>query len=212
MDLYEVMRVAGQARAFRSDPVPDEVLHRVLDHARFAANGGNRQGWHVVVIKDAALRSAVRDLARRELAAFVAAITAGKVPAMPEHLLERGRQLVESLGEVPVLLLVLVDLDTLAVSDARLPRQSIAGDGSIYTFVQNLLLALRNEELAAALTTLVVPTEPELKELFGIPERYAVAALVAVGRPAAALPTRLKRRPVEEFATVDGFAGPPLSR
>ena len=47
------MRTAGTTRRFRTDPVPDDLLYRVLDNARFAPNGGNRQGWHVIVVKDA---------------------------------------------------------------------------------------------------------------------------------------------------------------
>jgi nitroreductase len=42
------MRTAGTTRRFLPDPVPAAVLHRVLDNARFAPNGGNRQGWHVI--------------------------------------------------------------------------------------------------------------------------------------------------------------------
>src|SRR4029077_17346182 len=44
MELYEVMRTTGSTRRFLTDPVPDAVLYRVLDNARFAASGGNRQG------------------------------------------------------------------------------------------------------------------------------------------------------------------------
>lgn len=45
MELYEVMRSARTARSFQPRPVPPELLHRVLDNARFAPSGGNRQGW-----------------------------------------------------------------------------------------------------------------------------------------------------------------------
>ena len=62
-------------------------------------------------------------------------------------------------------------LDDLAVTDAELPRRSIVGGASIYPFVQNLLLALRAEGLGAAMTTLLVPAEEEVRELLGIPER-----------------------------------------
>src|SRR3977135_2653761 len=62
MELYEVMRTTPSVRAFTDEPVRDEVLHRVLDHARFAPSGGNRQGWRVVVVRDAERRRAIRDL------------------------------------------------------------------------------------------------------------------------------------------------------
>jgi len=116
----------------------------------------------------------------------------------------------ERLHEVPVHLLVTVELSTLAVTDRDLGRQSIVGGGSVYPFVQNLLLGLRQEGLGAALTTLLIPAEPRVKELLGIPEEHALAALVAVGYPAGPLPTRLRRKAVEEFTTRDRFDGEPF--
>src|SRR5438105_8851095 len=52
MELYEVMRTTFSARDFTSDPLPDEVLVKILDHARFAPSGGNRQGWKVVAVRE----------------------------------------------------------------------------------------------------------------------------------------------------------------
>jgi len=62
MELTEVMRGAASVRQFRPDPVPDDVLYRVLDAARFAPSGGNRQGWRVVAVKDPEMRRRLRDL------------------------------------------------------------------------------------------------------------------------------------------------------
>src|SRR5258707_15882672 len=62
VDLIETLRSTGAAREFRADPVPDDVLARVLDTARFAPSGGNRQAWRVIVLRDAAARRQLRDL------------------------------------------------------------------------------------------------------------------------------------------------------
>jgi nitroreductase len=51
MELFDVMRSTFAAREFTSDPVPDEVVYRILDHARYAPSGGNRQGWRVIVVR-----------------------------------------------------------------------------------------------------------------------------------------------------------------
>src|SRR3546814_6438900 len=67
MELAEVMRTTPATRTFTDDTVPDEVLHRILDHARFAPSGGNRQGWHVVVVKDAGIRTRLRELYQASL-------------------------------------------------------------------------------------------------------------------------------------------------
>ncbi len=52
MDFVDVARTTFAAREFTDDPVPDDVLYRIFDTARFAPNGGNRQGWKVIVIRD----------------------------------------------------------------------------------------------------------------------------------------------------------------
>ena len=201
VDLYSVMRVAGQVRAFRPDPVPTATLARVLEHARFAPNGGNRQGWRVIVVTDPERRCALRDVHLAQHHAYVAAGAKGT----PAH-----GHLGEHLDEVPVHLLVLVDLRALAILDQSLSRPAIVGGASIYPFVQNILLALRSEGLGGAITTLVVGAEPQLKTMFEIPESYAVAALVLCGWPRDRLPTRLARDPVSSFATRNSFTGPPF--
>ncbi|MBT4677160.1 MAG: nitroreductase family protein, partial [Acidimicrobiaceae bacterium] len=62
MDLHEAMRTTFACREFTDDPVPDEVLHRILDVARFAPSGGNRQGGHVVVVRDKGVRQRLGEL------------------------------------------------------------------------------------------------------------------------------------------------------
>ena len=125
--------------------------------------------------------------------------------------LQRTMEFAERLYEVPVHLLVTVDLRALAVTDKGLARQSIVGGGSVYPFVHNLLLGFRREGLGAALTTLIIPVEPRVKELLAIPDEHAIAALIGVGYSADPLPTKLRRKPVEEFATRDRFDGEPFT-
>ncbi len=62
MELYDVMRSTSAVREFTDDPLPDDVLGRILDNARFAPTGGNRQGVRVIVLRDKETRSALADL------------------------------------------------------------------------------------------------------------------------------------------------------
>jgi nitroreductase len=209
------MRTAGTTRRFLPDPVPDPVLHRVLDNARFAPNGGNRQGWHVIVVTDPGTRRALHDLYQPPWQAYLTE-RYGLAPGVPPSpdlpaALRRTIEFADNLYAIPVHLLVTVDLRALAVTDRDVPRQSIVGGGSVYPFIHNLLLGLRQEGLGAALTTLIIPVEPKVKELLAIPEEHALAALIAVGYPAQPLPTKLKRKAVEEFATLDRFDGEPFT-
>jgi nitroreductase len=111
---------------------------------------------------------------------------------------------------VPVLLVVAIDLGVVASMDKNLDRVGVISGASIYPFVWSLLLAARAEGLGGTLMTFLAAGEPEVKSLLGIPDRYAVAAMVPMGRPVKQL-TKLTRKPVEDFATLDRFDGEPLS-
>ncbi len=215
VDLFEAMRCAPTTRHFKPDPVPQEVLLRVFDAARFAPSGGNRQGWRVVVVQDPERRAALRDLYLPGWRAYMEHTGGATVLADPTSFdravvrrVQGANDYAERLHEVPVHLVVGVRLPDLAVTDAGLPRQSIVGGASIYPFVQNLLLGLRAEGLAAAMTTLLVPAEAEVKSLLGIPEEIALAAHIGVGYRAGPWPKRLARRPVSEFAFLEHWGEP----
>jgi nitroreductase len=213
-ELYEAMRCAPSTRRFTEDPVPREALERVLDAARFAPSGGNRQGWRVVVVKDADKRRALRDLYLPYWRVYIGGTSDAQAPADREldparvRMVRRANEYAERMDEVPVHLVVGVRLDDLAVTDAGLPRQSIVGGASVYPFVQNLLLGLRSEGLGAAMTTLLIPAEAEVKRLLEIPDDVALAAHIGVGERLDPWPQRLARRPVEEFAFAEVYGEP----
>ena len=80
MELRAAMRTTPATRAFTDDPVPDDVLYSILEHARFAPNGGNRQAWRVIIVRDPATKQRIGelyDLGMREYAGF---LRAGLVP------------------------------------------------------------------------------------------------------------------------------------
>jgi nitroreductase len=207
MDLFQAMRCAPTSRRFRSDPVPQEALLRVLDSARFAPSGGNRQGWRVIVVSDADRRTAIRDLYLPRWRAYLEQTGGAQMLRSPGdfdekrvRMVRRADEYAEHLDEVPVHLVVGVRIEDLVVTDSQLPRQSIVGGASVYPFVQNVLLALRAQGLGAALTTLLVPAEAAVKSLLEIPEDVALAAHIGVGYRADPWPKQLSRKPVQEFA------------
>jgi nitroreductase len=226
LDLLTTLRSTGAVREFRDEPVSDEVLARVLDTARFAPNGGNRQGWRVIVVKDPEARSALRDLYLSGWYDYLALGAAGLTPWSP--LSDRGEEtaalanaeqfaaagaavpgFAETLHAAPALLLVLADLGVLATVDRDLPRYTMVGGASIYPFVWSVLLAARTEDLGGVMTTVAIRRETEVRALFDIPETVVAAALVVLGHPVAT-PQRLRRAPVSSFAWIDRYGGTPL--
>ncbi|MFI9380699.1 nitroreductase family protein [Kutzneria sp. NPDC052558] len=224
MELYEAMRTTPATREFTEEPVSDEVLRRMLDNARFAPNGGNRQGWRVLVLKDPAARLKIRELYQLGWREYVAHVREGLVPFAakdngrwtgPAVDLAQARETPapdafgDNLEHVPALLLVLAEFGALATVDNGLDRQSIVGGGSIYPFCHNLLLAARNEGLGGVITSVLIRQEPAVKRLLGIPDGFGVAALIAIGHPRKVI-TKLRRAAVEDFTVVDRFDGSPF--
>jgi nitroreductase len=224
-DVHTVLRTTGAVREFTDEAVADADLHAILDDARFAPSGGNRQGWHVVVVRDPATRTRLRELYQLSWREYVAHVVEGKVPFAPgpdgrwvspavdlvaARATERPNPFADALDQVPVMLVVTVDLTALAVLDNGLDRQSIVGGGSIYPFCHNILLAARARRYGGVLTTAICREEDAVRELLHVPDPHAVAGLVALGRPVRQI-TRLRRDPVEAFATVDRFDGDPFA-
>ncbi len=216
-DLFELMRCAPTTRRFTDAAVPREALERVLEAARFAPSGGNRQGWRVIVVADPDTRRALRELyvprwnAYMEATGMRAALSAGGASGLPAgrlRMLERADKYARTLDRVPLHLLICVELGLLAVTDRDLPRVSLTGGASIYPFVQNILLGLRAERLGAAFTTLLVPAEAEVRTLLGIPDGVALAGHIAVGQRADPWPARLAREPVSEFTFGERYGEP----
>ena len=108
-----------------------------------------------------------------------------------------------------MLLVVTVDLSYVAAMDQHLDRIGVVSGASVYPLVWNILLAARNEGYGGTLTTMAVPEEAQIRDLLGIPDTHAVAALIPLGKPLKQL-SKLRRRPVEEFTTRDRFDGPPF--
>jgi nitroreductase len=220
MELYDVMRSTPAVREFTDDPLPDDVLARILDNARFAPSGGNRQGVRVVVVRDKDTRAALADLTLPVARRYAAQLANGESPWNPLQppgvdastiaATEAPPQMSAPLRDAPVLLVICLDLGVVAATDQDLDRIAVIPGASVYPFVWNVLLAARNEGYGGVLNTAVVAEEPRAKELLGVPDPYAIAAVVPLGKPVRQV-TRLRRRPVSEFVTRERFDGGPFS-
>lgn len=225
MELNDALRTTGAVRSYQPTEVGDDTVATILDTARFAPNGGNRQAWRVVVVKDPAVRRALRDSYLPAWYDYLALVSEGLTPwgavndrAAERKALAKAGEIAESAAagpggyaehfdQVPVMLVLLGDLTKLATVDRDSNRYTLVGGASIYPFAWSILLAARSEGLAGVLTTMAVRDEPAVKELLGVPEHVVVAGILTLGYPVHQ-PTRLTRAPVAEFTTVDRYDGP----
>jgi nitroreductase len=203
-------------------------VYELLDTARFAPSGGNRQSWRVVVVEDPRRRRAVRDVYLPGWYEYLAQSQAGLVPFSPvadpmaaaaasaraDDVAAAAAQgdggFAEHLDEVPVMLVVLCDLAFVAAVDKDLDRYTFAGGASVYPFCWSILLAARDKGLGGVMTTMAARNEGALRAALSLAPSQCVAAVLALGHPGFQ-PTRLRRDPVESFATLDTADGPPLS-
>ncbi|MCP4223042.1 MAG: nitroreductase family protein [Actinomycetia bacterium] len=216
MELHDVMRTTFSCREWTDEPVDDRTLYRILDVARFAPNGGNRQGWHVTVVKDRAIREQFIPLIMPHTSVYLAQVGAGEAPwntidatsvdVDAARANPRPFPGVDAMLDAPVVLVITVDLAVVASFDKDLARIGVISGASIYPFVWNALLAARNEGLGGVLTTYLAPEEAKVQALLNIPPSHAVAAMIPIGHPVKQL-TKLRRLEVEEFTTVDRFDG-----
>ncbi|MGH7885235.1 MAG: nitroreductase family protein [Thermodesulfobacteriota bacterium] len=219
MELYDVMRTAFSAREFTDDPVPDELLYRILDNARFAPSGGNRQGWKVIVVRSRESKKKIAELAIPGAKRYAAQRNAGESPWNPIDPTSVDNKIIENTSsspmlqmtyvEAPVVLVVCVDLKLVAAMDQYLNRVGLVGGASIYTFVWNILLSARNEGYGGRITTIPITEEPLLKDYFNIPSHYAVCALIPMGKPVKQI-KKLSRKKVSDFTTFEFFDGEKL--
>jgi len=189
IDLFEAMSTLRSVRRLRADPIPDDLLRKVLTAATWAPNGGNRQGWRFIAVRDAATKKALRDLYLPPWTAYenshrpaIAKLPDGERERW-NRMYDNARHLAEHYHEAPVIVVVCVHLPDLAITDAKLSRPSIVGGGSIYPAVQNLLLAATALGLGSALTTITTAYAGELRALLALPETVTPVAVVPIGWP-----------------------------
>ena len=190
IDLFDAIDTQRGIRYFKPDPVPDELITRLLQAAIKAPSGGARQGWSFIVIRDPEIRRKIGELYR----------TGTKFELKPDMTAQVRRvygaaqYLEDHMEDVPVFILACIQSESGAIGSGS----------SIYPAVQNMLLAARGLGLGSVLTTRQTRFEEEIKQLLSIPGDVVTAALLPIGFPAEGArygPTR--RRPLEEVAFDD---------
>jgi len=213
MDLVSALRTTGAVRRFTSETVDRATIAAMLDDARYAPSGGNRQPWRVAVVEDRLLRQQLAAMMRPVWDEYLAAAATGQTPFNtvtfePPAVVAPGQpnELLDRIDDIPVVLAVAADLRRIALMDGQLDRPPITGGASVYPFCWSVLLAARARGLGGVMTTFLARVEPAAVAFLGLPADHAVAATIFLGRPEHQ-PTRLRREPVSTFTTVDRFDG-----
>ena len=149
MEINDALKTTGSIREYSNEPVSDTVLYDILDTARFAPSGGNRQAWKVIVVKDASQRMKIRDIYLDVWHDYISHLLAGVIPFSPlaseadrqaalaqrsaAEAISKPDGFPETLQNVPVMLVICADLEILAALDRDLDRYQIVGGAVSYT-------------------------------------------------------------------------------
>lgn len=214
-DLYDMMSTLRAVRRLKPDPIPADVLERVLQAACWAPTGGNVQPWRVIVVRSPERKKALQEIYEPEWQRYTVGVRErlakqriGQDPDAFERIIAAGDHLAEHLAEAPAILMFIADPKNMAITDAKLDRISMVGGGSVYTAVQNAMLACVAEGLGCTLTTLHCIREPEVLPILDIPDDWATLAMVPIGYPVGRGHGPISRQPPSAMAYDDAFGEP----
>ena len=197
--LFEIMYSLRSMRRLKPDPIPEDILRKIVEAGIHAPSGGNRQDWGFILVRDLELKRFIRDHYRdtqKKLQAGRPPLS--ELPPARQRAMKAGAYLAEHMHEAPVLLLACSLKEYPSFAQAGNQRASVATvHGSIYPAVQNMLLACRAFGIGATLTTTHCFFEEELKQKVGVPDNMEIAALLPLGYPKGKL-GKTSRKPVDE--------------
>jgi len=190
LDVFEALGSARAMRRLKPDPVPDELVDKLIWAATRASNPGNSQGWDFVVVRDAAQKRALREAIANGMKDFLAALPRAGGTAAERRMMEGAQHLVDGLDRVPLLI---------AVCASRVYPPDAPSDlyvwSAVYPASQNLIVAARALGLGSTFTTFQSVAEPEVRRILGVPDDVFIGTLIPIGWPEGEFGP-LRRKPI----------------
>jgi len=180
-NLFDIIRTTRTMRRLKTDPVADELIIKILDAGIRAANGGNSQTWHFIVVKDTEIKKAVQVWYKKAFDEIISPryATSEPPPGSTAEKYKRQHAAVEYLTdhyhEAPVWIVACLK------HGGGLPERM--SGASIYPAVQNMLLAARALGLGASLTTRHMLFAEEADKALQLPEGMLSYAIIPIGYP-----------------------------
>jgi nitroreductase len=203
-DIFEIMHTMRAMRRLKPDPVPDELIRKILLAGQAAASGGNTQRWRFLVLKDPAIKKKVQVYYKKAFDEVVGPRYRSSAPPPGSDPDRYRRQhtaveyLTDHYHEAPVWIVACLE-------DGPNPGR-VAGS-SIYPAVENMLLAARALGLGSVLTTRHINYEKECDAAMGIPEGFRSYAILPIGYPMGRFGP-VGRGPLADVVYLDGWGKP----
>jgi len=194
-DLLELMSSQGTVRHFKSNPVPEEHLEKILQAARWAPSGANTQPWDFIVVKNPELKEEIAHI-------FVESHQRAKKEDK-EFPYDTGEELRRRFTDPPILIVVCADARFMKAYPKVGYREQIL-NVSMGAVIQNMMLAANALGLGLSWGTVDTLNRDKLRKLLGVPAHIRILEVLQLGYPVARAPPKFRREP-RDFMHADKF-------
>jgi len=184
LGLFEAIYNCRAMRRLKSDPVPEELLVKLIDAGNQAPSGSNVQGARWIVVRDPGVRAELARLNKKSVEAYVGP-QSGRPTSLPHQSADKRQRMLQSvlwqaenMQNIPALIIACYQFD-----EPVGPGEASRAGGSIWPGIQNVLLAARALGLGAAPTTLGLLDRDAVKSLLALPADMEAICLIPVGYP-----------------------------
>lgn len=191
MDVFDAMETCTAIRYFKEDPVPKEVLNKLIHAATRASNPGNSQGWEFLLIDDPAIKVPVGEAVSSGMAPFFASQPQAE-DGVEARMMKGAEHLANNFAKVPTWIVGM----SRKVYPPHDPQESFM-HSTIYPAAQNLIVAARSLGVGTCFTTFPGLAEQQIRTLCNVPDDLFMLVFIAVGYPDREF-APVKRRPIDE--------------
>ena len=180
-DLLDLMRARRSVRRYTAQPVPDALLHQILEAGRWGPSAHNRQPWRFAVLADPARRQA---LAEAMAARFRVDLAAAGLPAARiDEQVARSQVRIGGAPALIVLFLSMADMDEYPDARRQEAERTMAIQ-SVALAAQNMLLAAHDAGLGACWVCAPLFCPDVVRDVLALPVDWEAQGLLTIGYPA----------------------------
>ena len=185
MDVFDTIYSMRAMRRLKPDPVPKDLLEKILSAGIQAPSGQNTQPWAFLVLTETANKKFFGDRYNYWLKERFGDLLLKNDTSSPYgRTIKAARHLGDHMHEAPVILMVFGKRDwPFNVKEGDRKGNAPPSYGSIYPCVQNILIAARALGLGASLTTMHQMFEAEIHDEFNVPRTHGIVATIPIGYP-----------------------------
>ena len=206
MGIFEVMYNCRAMRKLKSEPVPEELLVKLIAAGNQAPSGSNRQAARWIVVRDPDTKAELARLNKISVEAYVGP-QSGRPSELPHQSADKRQRMLQSvlwqaenMQDIPALIIACYEFD-----EPVAPGEATRAGGSLWPGVQNVLLAARALGLGAAPTTLGLLDRDAVKTALKLPDNMEAMCLIPVGYPMGNFGP-VTRMPVEQVMRWDTWS------